>query len=64
MGSTRSERHGYGHARVFLEYRYETPFNFTGTLNKLTYNLQPAQLTAEEQRVMQLFAQRNNRASE
>jgi arylsulfatase len=49
---------------AFLEYRYETPFNFTGTLNKLTYNLQPAQLTAEEQRVMQLFAQRNNRASE
>jgi hypothetical protein len=48
----------------FLEYRYDPPFDFTATLNKLAYNLQPAQLTVEEQRVIQLFAQRNNRASE
>jgi hypothetical protein len=48
----------------FLEYRYDTPFHFTGTLNKLTFNLQPQQLTAEERRIMQIFAQRNNRASE
>jgi len=48
----------------FLEYRYDPPFAFTGTLNKLTFNLQPPQLTAEEQRLLQTVAQRNNRASE
>jgi hypothetical protein len=28
------------------------------------FNLQPAQLTAEEQRLLPMVAQRNNRASE
>ena len=31
-----------------LEYRYDVPFKFTGTINKLTFNLGPEQLTAEE----------------
>jgi hypothetical protein len=54
---------GTGTPVSFLEYRYDPPFDFTATLNKLAYNLQPAQLTVEEQRVIQLLAQRNNRAS-
>jgi hypothetical protein len=33
-------------------------------LDKLTFDLQPQQLTAEERRVMQAMGQRNNRASE
>jgi arylsulfatase len=49
---------------AFLEYRYDVPFRFTGKLNKLTFNLQPQQLTAEERRVMQALGQRNNRVSE
>ena len=34
---------------AMLEYRYDVPFKFTGTINKLTFNLGPEQLTAEEQ---------------
>jgi len=33
---------------ALLEYRYDVPFKFTGTINKLTFNLEPEQLTAEE----------------
>ena len=33
-----------------LEYRYDVPFKFTGTINKLTFNLGPEQLTAEERK--------------
>jgi arylsulfatase len=25
-----------------IEYRYETPFKFTGKINKLTFKLEPA----------------------
>lgn len=49
---------------AFLEYRYDPPFPFTGKLDKLTFNLQPQQLTAQERRVMQALGQRNNHASE
>jgi len=45
---------------AFLEYRYDVPFPFTG---KLTFDLQPRQLTAEERRVTQAMGQRNNRTS-
>ena len=31
-----------------LEYRYDVPFKFTGEINKLTFNIGPQQLTAEE----------------
>ena len=48
----------------FLEYRYEPPFAFTGKLNKLTFDLEPQQLTAEQQRVMQAMSRRSNAASE
>jgi arylsulfatase len=33
---------------ALVEYRYDPPFKFTGTINKLTFNLGPQQLTAEE----------------
>jgi len=33
---------------AMVEYRYDVPFKFTGTINKLTFNLGPEQVTAEE----------------
>ncbi len=33
---------------AMLEYRYDVPFKFTGTINKLTFNLGEEQLTAAE----------------
>jgi len=33
---------------AIVEYRYDVPFKFTGTINKLTFNLGPQQLNAEE----------------
>jgi arylsulfatase len=38
---------------AMLEYRYDVPFRFTGTIRKLTFKLGPVQLTAEERRQMQ-----------
>jgi len=38
---------------ALIEYRYEPPFKFTGTINKLTFNLGPQQLTAQEREEMQ-----------
>jgi hypothetical protein len=38
---------------ALLEYRYDVPFKFTGKINKLTFNLGPQQLTAEEREEMQ-----------
>lgn len=35
---------------ALLEYRYDPPFKFTGTIDKLTFNLKPVQLTKEEQK--------------
>ena len=49
---------------AFLEYRYDVPFRFTGKLNKLTFKLEPQQLTAEERRIMHALGRRNNKASE
>jgi arylsulfatase len=37
---------------AMLEYRYDVPFKFTGAINKLTFNLGPDQLTAEEREQM------------
>jgi arylsulfatase len=34
----------------FLKYRYDSPFEFTGTINKLTFNLEPQHLTDETDR--------------
>ena len=38
---------------ALVEYRYDVPFTFTGTINKLTFNLGPDQVTAEEHQQMQ-----------
>ena len=38
---------------ALLKYRYDCPFNFTGTINKLTFNLGEQQLTAEERAKVQ-----------
>ena len=38
---------------ALLEYRYDVPFKFTGTINKLTFNLEPEQVTAEDREQMQ-----------
>lgn len=35
---------------AMLEYRYDVPFKFTGTINKITFNLGPEQLTEEERK--------------
>jgi arylsulfatase A-like enzyme len=41
---------------ALLKYRYDVPFKFTGTINKLTFNLGPAQLTAEERKQLPAIA--------
>ena len=38
---------------ALLEYRYDVPFKFTGTINKLTFNLGSDQVTAQEREHMQ-----------
>ncbi len=38
---------------ALLEYRYDVPFKFTGKINKLTFNLGPHLVTAEEREQMQ-----------
>jgi len=38
---------------ALIEYRYDVPFKFTGAINKLTFNLGPDQVTAEERQQMQ-----------
>ena len=37
---------------ALIEYRYDVPFKFTGTINKVTFNLGDEKLTAEEQEVV------------
>jgi hypothetical protein len=36
-----------------VDFSYDLPFRFNGTIDKLTYNLGPSQLSAEEQRNVQ-----------
>ena len=47
-----------------IEYHYDVPFPFTGTLNKLTFDLQPQQMTPEEHATQADKGQRNNGASQ
>jgi len=37
-------------AVALLEYRYDPPFKFTGTINKLTFNLEPEQDTKADRK--------------
>ena len=39
--------------RTPVDFSYDVPFRFTGTIDKLTYNLGPSQLTAEDQKKVQ-----------
>ena len=41
---------------AMLEYRYDVPFKFTGTINKLTFSLGEQQLTAEERKQLPAIA--------
>jgi arylsulfatase len=43
---------------ALIEYRYDTPFKFTGTIRKLEYNLGPSQYTQADQQEMKAIAQR------
>jgi arylsulfatase len=43
---------------------YQVPFAFTGKLNKVTVSLKPSQLSAEDQRKLDINSQRDNAASE
>ena len=47
-----------------LEYRYDVPFKFTGKINKLTFKLEPQQLTAEEREQLPAIADRVARAKD
>jgi len=38
---------------AMIEYRYDPPFKFTVTIDKLTFNLGPEQLTEEEHAEME-----------
>jgi len=49
---------------ALLEYRYDVPFKFTGKINKLTFNLEPQQLTAEEREQLPAIADRVARAKD
>jgi arylsulfatase len=33
---------------ALIEYRYDSPFRFTGKINKVTFDLEPAPRTAEK----------------
>jgi hypothetical protein len=47
--------------RTPVDFTYEVPFRFTGSIDKLTYNLGASQLSAEDQRkVNDAFARANN----
>jgi hypothetical protein len=35
---------------ALIEYRYDVPFTFTGTINKLTFNLEPEQDTKADRK--------------
>ena len=37
---------------ALIEYRYDVPFKFTGKINKVTFNLGPERLTAEEREAL------------
>jgi arylsulfatase len=41
---------------AMLEYRYESPFKFTGKINKVTFELGPEQLTEEEHQQLPAIA--------
>ncbi len=49
---------------ALIEYRYDCPFKFTGKINKLTFDLGPAQYTEAEHEQMQAIRDRVARAKD
>ncbi|HXJ33748.1 MAG TPA: arylsulfatase [Candidatus Eisenbacteria bacterium] len=49
---------------ALLEYRYDCPFKFTGTIDKLTFELGPAQYTEEDRKQLPAVADRVARAKD
>ncbi len=49
---------------ALLEYRYDVPFKFTGTIDKLTFDLGPAQYTEAERQQFPAIADRVARAKD
>jgi hypothetical protein len=49
---------------ALLEYRYDVPFKFTGTIDKLTFELGPAQYTEEDRNQLPAIADRVARAKD
>src|SRR6185436_10108667 len=49
---------------ALIEYRYDCPFKFTGKINKLTYNLGPAQYTEEDRKQLPAIADAVARAKD
>ena len=40
-----------------IEYRYDCPFKFTGKIDKLTFKLDPKEVTAEDHKRLQQAAE-------
>jgi hypothetical protein len=49
---------------AMVEYRYDVPFKFTGSIDMLTFNLGPEQLTAEERKQLPVIADAVARAKD
>ena len=47
-----------------IEYRYDCPFKFTGKINKLTFDLGPAQYTEADRQQLPAIADRVARAKD
>jgi arylsulfatase len=43
---------------ALIEYRYDCPFKFTGKINKLTFDLGPAQYTEADREQLAAIAER------
>ena len=49
---------------AMVEYRYDVPFKFTGTIDKVTFNLGPAELMEEERKQLPAVADAVARAKD
>jgi hypothetical protein len=49
---------------AMVEYRYDVPFKFTGQINKLTFHLEPVEVTAEERKQLPAIADAVARAKD